>query len=108
MLAVQVDVGEPGRGHDEPGDLRLPRTGGKVVWCALALAGSPFGAADGETGPALALPGRRPAAVPASTAPVEAADDLDLLRRVVAGLRALDGWHRPAEAAGSPDGPQPS
>lgn len=64
-----------------------PATGGKVVWCSLAL---PMLPAAGS--PAPVLPRRRASADP--PAPIEVFDDLDVLQRVADGLRALD-WNLP-------------
>ncbi len=64
-----------------------PATGGKVVWCSLAL---PMHPAAGS--PAPELPRRRAPADP--PAPIEVFDDLTVLQRVADGLRALD-WNLP-------------
>jgi anti-sigma regulatory factor (Ser/Thr protein kinase) len=67
-----------------------PRTGGKVVWCALTLARSPFSPVDGSPWP---LPRRSPEAAAQPSAPVEMSDDVALLRHVLDCLRGLDNWH---------------
>ncbi len=79
-----------------------PTSGGKVVWCVIAFAGSPFPSADGRGGPPGALPRRDAGATavpdPEPGRPVDMERDLPLLRRVVDGLRALDSWHLPSDA----------
>ncbi|WP_083494724.1 ATP-binding protein [Frankia sp. BMG5.23] len=65
-----------------------PATGGKVVWCSLALPVLPAAA----TSSASELPRRRAPAGP--PAPIEIFDDPAVLQRVADGLRALD-WHLP-------------
>jgi hypothetical protein len=73
-----------------------PAGGGKVVWCALPLAGPPLPCADGQACP---LPRRDAGAAtvpdPEPGRPVEIDEDLPLLQRVLDGLRALDTWHLP-------------
>jgi hypothetical protein len=76
-------------------------TGGKVVWCALPLAKSPFSPVAGSP----PLPRRNPGgAVPQPSRPVEMTEDVALLQRVVDRLRALDNWHLPFTSAKT--GPQ--
>lgn len=64
-----------------------PRTGGKVIWCELALPEPGYTRAEG---PSLPLPRRESPAKPATA--IEFVDDVGLLQRVADGLRALDPW----------------
>jgi hypothetical protein len=76
-----------------------PRTGGKVVWSALRVTLPPRSPAAGQGETPSPLRRRTPETLPHARAAVAIADDLILLRRVVDCLRALDGWHLPADAA---------
>jgi Histidine kinase-like ATPase domain len=69
----------------------FPRTGGKVLWVALALGQHSF--QGDRTVSEDPLPHRDSPSCPEPSEPVALVDDIALLRRVIDRLRALDGWH---------------
>ncbi|WP_239336557.1 ATP-binding protein [Frankia sp. CiP3] len=76
-----------------------PRSGGKVVWAQLRAEiqpAQPLKSVGTIPGPAEALDRRTAGRVPDAPFSIAFVDHPALLQRVVDGLRALDGWHRPA------------